>query len=138
VAPGDVLVGGLLAASVAFVLRPRGAPAESGPLSVRAAAFAAIFVSTLAEMARGSLRTVRFCLGPVDRSGIVEIPRGERSRHSIALWGVLTGESPDEVPVDVDDDRDVLIVHIVDAGDPEGVRERHRREYERRQRKVVP
>ena len=38
----------------------------------------------------------------------------------------------------VDDDRDVLIVHIVDAGDPEGVRERHRREYERRQRNVVP
>ena len=61
----------------------------------------------------------------------------DRSRHAVALWGVLTGEAPDEVPVDVDEERDVLIVHLVDASDPDAVRERHRRAYERAQRKVV-
>jgi len=43
---------------------------------------------------------------------------------------VLTGEAPDEVVVDVDEERDLLIVHLVDAHDPEGVRERHRRTHE--------
>ena len=56
----------------------------------------------------------------------------------MALWGVLTGEAPDEVPVDVDEERDVLIVHLVDASDPAAVRERHGRTHERRQRRVVP
>jgi len=51
---------------------------------------------------------------------------------------VLTGEAPDEVPVDVDEERDVLIVHLVDASDPDAVRDRHRRAWERAQRKVVP
>ena len=71
------------------------------------------------------------------RPGFVEIPRGGRSRRAVALWGVVTGEAPDEVPVDVDEERDVLIVHLVDASDPDTVRERHRLAYERAQRKVV-
>ena len=60
-----------------------------------------------------------------------------RSQRGVALWGVLTGEAPDEVTVDIDEERDVLIVHLVDASDPDAVRDRHRRTYERDQRKVV-
>ena len=60
-----------------------------------------------------------------------------RRPRKVALWGVLTGEAPDEVPVDVDEERDVVIVHLVDASDPEAVRARHRHAYERVQRKVV-
>ena len=67
----------------------------------------------------------------------MEIPRGERSRKNVALWGVLTGEAPDEVPIDVDEARDVLIVHLVDASDPDGVRARHQTAFERWQRHVV-
>ena len=92
---------------------------------------------TAVEMARGSWRTARFCLRGGGSPGFVEIPRAGRSRHAVALWGVLTGEAPDEVPVDVDEERDVLIVHLVDASDPDAVRERHRRAYEGAQRKVV-
>jgi multisubunit Na+/H+ antiporter MnhE subunit len=93
---------------------------------------------TAVEMARGSWRVVRFCLGSTARPGLVEIPRGGRSRAGVALWGVLTGEAPDEVPVDVDEERDVLVVHLVDAADPDQVRERHRAAFERRQGKVIP
>jgi multisubunit Na+/H+ antiporter MnhE subunit len=53
------------------------------------------------------------------------------------MWGVLTGEAPDEYPVDVDHDRGVLIVHVLDASDPDGVRDRHRESYESHQGKVV-
>ena len=64
--------------------------------------------------------------------------RAATVRGRVALWGVLTGEAPDEVPVDVDEARDVLIVHLVDASDPDAVRARHQRAYERWQRRVVP
>jgi hypothetical protein len=41
------------------------------------------------------------------------------------MWGVLTGESPDEIVVDVDEARGVAVVHLVDASDPAAIRARH-------------
>jgi len=49
--------------------------------------------------------------------------RAGRSPHAVALWGVLTGEAPDEVPIDISEQRDVLIVGLVNASDPDVVRE---------------
>ena len=136
---GDALLGLALGAGLAVALRPRGARAGSGtPTLAALLALGPVLARTAVEMAVGSVRTARFCLGLGGRPGLVEIPRDGRSRHAVALWGVLTGEAPDEVPVDVDEDRDVLIVHLVDASDPEAVRDRHRRAWERAQRKVVP
>lgn len=137
-APGDILVGGLLGFAVSVALRPR-APSPSGPpAAARVGAAALGAAEVTAEMARGSWRVVRFCLGAKASPGFVEVPRDGRSRLNLGLWGVVTGEAPDEVPVEVDDDRDVLIVHLVDASHPDGVRARHRRAYVRWQRKVVP
>jgi multisubunit Na+/H+ antiporter MnhE subunit len=144
VAPGDVLVGGLLALAVATWLRPAPAPGRAVPsapgegLTTRLRAAAATAVETLGQMAVGSARVVRFCLGAPARPGLVEIPRGQRSRFSVALWGVLTGEAPDETVVEADAANDVLIVHTVDGTTPDDVRERHARTHARRQRKVVP
>ena len=38
---------------------------------------------------------------------------------------VLTGEAPDEYPVSVDDERHLLLVHVIDAADPDAIRARH-------------
>lgn len=136
--PGDILVGALLGLAVSLALDPR-TPSPGGARATARVGAAALGVAVIAaEMARGSGRVVRFCLGAKADPGFVEIPRDGRSRRNLGLWGVLTGEAPDEVPVDIDDDRDVLIVHLVDAGDPDAVRARHRRAYTRWQRKVVP
>jgi multisubunit Na+/H+ antiporter MnhE subunit len=116
-APADAAAGLLLGLVLAVALRAE--PAERPRLGTLA--------ETALEMVRGSWRTARFCLRGDGNPGFVEIPRAGRSRHAVALWGVLTGEAPDEVPVDVDEERDVLIVHLVDAGDPDAVRERHQR-----------
>jgi multisubunit Na+/H+ antiporter MnhE subunit len=134
VAPGDVVTGALLALAVAAALPVGGA----APSPARLAAAAALSASTAAEVARGSWRTVRFCLGVRSAPGMVDVPRGDRSRHNVALWGVVTGLAPDEVVVDVDEARDVLVVHLLDASDPDAVRARHADVYERLQRKVVP
>ena len=138
--PGDIVVGSALGLAVAMALRPHGLHRSSSdrvsPLEW-VVAFARMLTETAREMVLGSWRVVRFCLDGAATPGFVEIPRGGRSRHSVALWGVLTGEAPDEVPVDVDEARDVLIVHLVDATDPDAVRARHQRAYERWQRRVV-
>jgi multisubunit Na+/H+ antiporter MnhE subunit len=137
--PGDALFGLLLGVVLAVALRPRAAGARGTrvPALGVVLALGSVLATTAAEMVRGSVRTARFCLGRGGRPGFVEIPRDGRSRHAVALWGVLTGEAPDEVPVDVDEERDVLIVHLIDAGDPDAVRERHRRAWEQAQSKVV-
>lgn len=138
VKPADAAAGLLLGLAQAQALRPRLPGRRSAPPSlVGLDALGPVLAQTAAEMVVGSWRTVRFCLRGGGQPGFVEIPRGDRSRHAVALWGVLTGEAPDEVPVDIDEERNVLIVHLVDAGDPDAVRERHRRAYERAQRKVV-
>ena len=136
--PGDALIGFGLGVGLAVALRPRLPGRQlATPRLAGVIALGPVLFSTAVEMVVGSWRTVRFCLGIGGRPGFVEIPREGRTRHGVALWGVLTGEAPDEVPVDVDEERDVLIVHLVDASNPDAVRERHRRVYERAQRKVV-
>ncbi|HEX5014566.1 MAG TPA: Na+/H+ antiporter subunit E [Candidatus Limnocylindrales bacterium] len=135
-APGDILVGALLAVALVGAPRPHYRdPAGGWPRWI--GGLLGTLGSTGREMVVGTVRTVRFALGGTARPGFVEIPRGERSRRAVALWGVLTGEAPDEYPVDVDDSRDVLIVHVLDASDPEAVRARHARTRDRWQRRVV-
>jgi multisubunit Na+/H+ antiporter MnhE subunit len=138
---GDLLIGSVLGLAVAYALRPRHAskPARlaPAPARIRFGAAAGVLAETAVEMVRGSWRVARFCLGASANPGLVEIPRGERSSIGVGLWGVLTGEAPDEVPVDVDETRDVLIVHLVDARDAEAVRARHARSHQRWQSKVV-
>ncbi len=138
VKPGDAVVGLALGVGLAVALRPRlAARRPATPRLAGLAALGPVLLGTAVEMAIGSWRTARFCLGRGGQPGFVEIPRQGRSRHAVALWGVLTGEAPDEVPVDVDEERDVLIVHLIDASDPDAVRDRHQRAYERAQRRVV-
>jgi multisubunit Na+/H+ antiporter MnhE subunit len=137
-APGDVVTGAVLGLAVALALRPRSRPARDGARrrADRVAASLTTVLSTADEMVRGSWRTALFCLGRRCSPGLVEIPRGDRSPAGVALWGLLTGEAPDEIVVDVEDE--VLVVHLLDAADPDAVRERHRRAYERHLRRVAP
>jgi len=137
--PGDILVGAILGLVIAIGLRSREARREPpAPRLVRLRAALDGIWLTGWEMILGTWRVVRFCLGVPSAPGFVEIPRGDRSRRGSALWGVITGEAPDEVPVDIDEQRGVLIVHLVDASDPDAVRARHQATRDRWQRHLVP
>ena len=119
--PGDIAIAAALGLAVAFALRT---PAQLR-LHPRLGGAAAILAQTGAEMVRGSWRAAAFCLGRSADPGLVEVPLADRSPAEVAMWGVLTGESPDEIVVDVDEARGVAVVHLVDASDPESVRARH-------------
>ena len=133
--PADAAAGLLLGLVLAVALRPR----RPGPRPTLTGfvALGPVLAMTAVEMVRGSWRTVRFCVRGGGSPGFVEIPRDGRSRHAVALWAIRTGEAPDEIPVDVDEERDVLIVHLIDASDPGAVRERHQRAREGAQGRVV-
>jgi multicomponent Na+:H+ antiporter subunit E len=136
-APGDVVVGVLLASGLVLASGHSGHGRRPSHWGRWLVALGQTIVITGYEIARGSVRVVRFCLTGAGKPGFVEIPRGDRSRHAVALWGVLTGEAPDEYPVAVDDARHVLVVHLIDARDPEAVLARHRDAHERYLRDVV-
>ena len=134
--PFDVLEGALIGLAVAVALRPGRTPAPKSALTGGPVALASAFLSTGREMIVGSWRVVRFCLHRGSAApGFVEVPRDHRTRADLALWGLLTGEAPDEVPVDIDEERGVLLVHLVDASDPDAVRNRHRLAHERMRRR---
>ena len=146
VAPGDVLIGSVLALGIVLAarrggMRPHGAR-SSGERPVVGwlgwgIALAGTLATTAWDVIAGTVRTARFALGAPADPGFVEIPRAGRSRRAVALWGILTGEAPDEYPVDVDEPHDLLIVHVLDRGDPDAIRARHAHVRERWQRRVV-
>ncbi len=134
--PGDIVIGGAVALTITIGLGTTGRRgSRSRAHWIRGLVGTAL--QTAGEVVVGSWRTIRFCLHGGGTPGFVEVPRGSRSNHGVALWGVLTGAAPDEVPVEVDAKRGVLLVHLVDASDPAAVRERHRRSHERWHRDVV-
>ena len=125
VAPGDVLVGTALALALVLAAGPHAHARTAHAPRRTLVAFGRMVLVTALEIAVGTVRVARFCLLDHGRPGFVEIPRDDRSRNAVALWGLLTGEAPDEYPVAVDDERDVLIVHVIGADDPDAIRARH-------------
>lgn len=134
--PGDILVGSVLAVAIVIAARPHGGHPAAGWIRW-SIALAGTLATTARDIVTGTVRTARFALGAPAAPGFVEIPRDRRSRRAVALWGILTGESPDEYPVDVDEPHDVLIVHVLDRRDPDAIRARHAAVRERWQRDVV-
>jgi multicomponent Na+:H+ antiporter subunit E len=126
--PGDVLVGGLLAALVVVATRRiRGGGVIHRRLDAhRLLGAPALVVRIVADTAVGTWRAVRFCLRPDAAStGLVEVPAGSRSGSGLAAWGFITGLAPDELVVEIDEERRVLLVHVLDADDPDAVQARH-------------
>jgi multisubunit Na+/H+ antiporter MnhE subunit len=126
--PGDVLVGGLLACLVVVATRRIRAGGEIHRRLDRHRVLGApaLVLRIIAGTAAGTWRVVRFCLRPDDaRTGLVEVPAGSRSGSGLAAWGFINGLAPDELVVEIDEDRRVLLVHALDADDPDAVRARH-------------
>lgn len=139
--PGDMLVGAVLSAAIAAASTLAQPTARTGPpLTRRLASAPALALTTLADMLRGNWHVALYVLGvrSLESPGIVAIPKGERSSSGVAAWGYITAISPDEIVVDADDERGVLLVHLLDARDVLAIQARHERTYERRQRRVFP
>jgi multisubunit Na+/H+ antiporter MnhE subunit len=141
--PWDLAAGAALGLVLTATARPLlfagpGRPLRALPGSLWALlALAAIVVR---EIITGTWRValVVLHLRSLASPGIVAVPLGERTRHGAAVSGLLLSIAPGEYLVDIDWERGVMLVHVIDASDPDEIRERMLQNYNRYQRKVFP
>ncbi len=141
--PVDFATGVLLGGTLMSVLakhRPIRAEESVTTLALRLAWFGIFAAAVLGDVVRGTwdvtLRVMH--LRDVERPGIVRVPIGDRSERGAAISALATTLSPGSVLLDIDWERRDLLLHVIDASDPDGVRSRHQRFYERYQRRVFP
>ncbi len=97
---------------------------------------AVVFREILAGTWEVALVTLR--LRPLERPGIVAVPIGERTPTGVAVWAVVTGLPPGSFFAEVDRERGVVLIHVLDARDPDAYRRRQEEFYRRYQSKVFP
>ncbi|HET9660387.1 MAG TPA: Na+/H+ antiporter subunit E [Thermomicrobiales bacterium] len=145
-APWDMVIGALLGTLVLAVFRGavpaiQGYP-PNGNLAVlsRAMHFIPFVGITVWEILVGSVRVALIVMGirKLDHPGIVAVPIGERSKFGVMITGITTSLAPGSIVLDVDWDRHMMLVHVIDASDPDQVRADMQALYDRYQRKVFP
>ncbi len=139
--PGDILTGLVLATVIVAVRRTVSSarPAPRAPLFRQLAGLPALVGGTLVDLARGTWDTAVNLMGRgLADGGLVEVPIPRTSPTSAAAWGVRVGFVPDTVVVDVDEERGRMLLHVLDARDPEAVAAEQIDSYQRRQRRVFP
>jgi multisubunit Na+/H+ antiporter MnhE subunit len=141
--PFDLLLGALLSAALLAGLRRflfGGRPAAIGGLAGRAAALPLLVWAILRDITVGTWRVALVVLGarPLERPGIVAVPLEERSHAGVVVSAFTATLSPGEFLVEIDWPSRRMLVHVLDARDPEAVRARFADFYRRYQRRVVP
>lgn len=141
--PVDLATGLLLGLSLTALLGWRMRPSPAGPAIspiARTLWFPIFAGAVLADVFHGTwdvaLRVLH--LRELKRPGLVRVPIGERSEHGIAVSALATTLSPGTVLIEIDRARGDLLLHVIDASDPDDVRERLQRFYDRYQRRVFP
>jgi multicomponent K+:H+ antiporter subunit E/multicomponent Na+:H+ antiporter subunit E len=134
-----VLIGAVLVALLGRTLQlgPRGVL----PSLLSRVLWTPVFIgAVLVDVARGSWQVTRHVLHlrRLERPGIVRIPLGERSERGVAVSALASTLSPGSVLIEIDWERRDMLMHFIDASDPDAVRETMHRFYDRYQRRVFP
>ena len=138
---GDVVVGVVVSVLLVMAGRRIGplGPAVGEPLAQRLLGVPALVGGTLVDLVASTWRTARWCLTPRRTPpGLVTVPIPACTAPSAAAWGVRVGITPDTVVVELDEERGRMLLHVLDARDPDAVRADQLRSYQRRQRRVFP
>lgn len=141
--PWDLGLGVLAAGALLAVFRrhlfPQGMPPVRS-LGRRILWLPVLAAAVVKEITVGAWQVALIVLHvrPLRRPGIVRVPYGERSPGGVVAAAVFLTLSPGEVLVELDDEGGAMLIHAIDASDPDAVRERHDRFYRRYQRQVVP
>lgn len=139
--PGDLILGAGISGVLLFVFRGAlfGGP-EKGGLLARLAAFVPFAAVVVRDIMVGTweVSLITFGVRPLRSPGTVAVPIGERTPVGVTVSALCTTLSPGAFLVDVDRERGVMLIHVIDASDPEAVREQHQNFYTRYQRRVFP
>jgi len=141
--PWDAAIGLALAGLMLFAtraFRDESRP-ERRPFTLRrAAAFVPFALAVAADMARGAWDVAMVVLGlrPPGEAGIVRVPLLDRSEQGVVVSAIALTLSPGSVLLDIDEERRELVIHAIDASDPERVVAGLQEFYQRHQRQVFP
>ncbi len=141
--PWDLLFGAGLSAALVFASRRFVFDTEPGRgpgLAGRVVAFVPFAAVVFWEIVVGTweVALVTLHLRPLEKPGIVAVPIGDRTPKGVAAWAIVTGLPPGSFFVDVDRERGVALIHVLDAGDPDAFREQQEDFYRRYQSRVFP
>ena len=141
--PLDLLFGAGLSAALVFVSRRfvfEAGPGGGPSFLRRVAAFVPFSFAVFWEVVVGTweVTLVTLHLRPLVRPGIVAVPIASRTPSGVVVWAVVTGLAPGSFFVDLDRERGVALIHVLDARDPDAFREEQERFYRWYQSKVFP
>ncbi|MER3436442.1 MAG: cation transporter [Chloroflexota bacterium] len=142
----DVAIGAGLAAAVLATFRaylfgfraPDGTPGP--PLSRRVIMFFPYMAMVVVDIIRGTLQVTLITLGlrPLVHPGIVAVPIEERTPLGVTVSALATTLSPGTFLVDIDWHQRIMLIHTIDASEPDKLRASMRHIYDRWQRHVFP
>jgi multisubunit Na+/H+ antiporter MnhE subunit len=123
----NMLVGFALSGALMYVFRRQIIPRPLPPtgLSVHLLAYVPVLVWYLfIDILKGTYQIVTITLGlrPLVKPGIVKLPIGVHSSYGVGPVGFFVTLSPGSFMVDIDWEEQVMLVHVIDASDPEAVR----------------
>ena len=123
----NMLVALALSGALLAVFRKQVLPRSLPPtgLSLHLLVYSPVlFWYLLIDILKGTYQIVTITLGlrPLVQPGIVKIPIGNHSAAGVGPVGFFVTLSPGSFLVDIDWDEQVMLVHVIDATDPEGLR----------------
>jgi multisubunit Na+/H+ antiporter MnhE subunit len=141
--PWDLAIGATLSALLLGLFRRflfGDRPARLGDLGSRLVAFVPFAVAVVRDILAGTwaVALVVLHMRPLVCPGIVTVPIEDRSPTGVAVAALVDTLSPGSVLVDVDWERGVMLIHVIDAREPDAIREKHRQFYHRYQKRVFP
>lgn len=102
--------------------------------------FPAFVLVALREIIVGTWQVAAIVLHirPLEHPGIVRVPLGRRSKASAGLAGMVLTLSPGTFLIDIDWETHEMLVHAIDASDPDALRAGYDDFYENIERHIVP
>ena len=139
--PWDLFFGALVSGALVYVFRSflfGGSPNPLTGLAGRCAAFVPFLAAVVWDMTKGTWEVALITLHvrPLVKPGVVTLPVGEQTPTGVAVLGLVTTLSPGAFLIEANDE--FMLIHVIDASDPDAFREEREDFYQRYQRKVFP
>ncbi len=139
--PLDLLFGAVLSGALLYVFRSfvfGGGPDPLPGVLGRCAAFLPFAWAIARDVVKGTWEVALVVLHfrPLVSPGIVKVPIGDRTPTGVAVSALVTTLSPGAFLIEANEE--FMLIHFLDAADPDAVRERQEDFYQRYQRKVFP
>jgi multicomponent Na+:H+ antiporter subunit E len=142
--PLDLLFGAILSAALLYTFRSfvfsstGGGPGPLRGLLRSLAAFFPFAGAVVWDIVEGTweVALVTLHFRPLVSPGIVKVPVGERTSTGVAVSALVTTLSPGAFLIEANEE--FMLLHVIDATDPDAVCEKHEDFYQRYQRKVFP